>query len=69
MCRLRAGALWSHDSFNQLRVAKPKHDEPGRIVVAVDPSGGSEDGHDEQVRNEPRVHVVTIRPEVPPALQ
>ena len=42
------GALWSHDRFDRLRISAPKSDELGRIIVAVDPSGGAEEGTDEQ---------------------
>lgn len=42
------GALWTHDALDGLRTAYPKPDELRRVVVAVDPSGGKEEGNDEQ---------------------
>lgn len=40
------GALWRPEQFDDIRVGEPP--AMVRVVVAVDPSGGSEDGHDEQ---------------------
>jgi phage terminase large subunit-like protein len=43
-----AGALWSLDQLEQLRLEELDLSTVGRIVVGVDPSGGSEEGNDEQ---------------------
>lgn len=43
-----AGTLWSLDLLEQLRLSDYDWKQLGRIVVAVDPSGGSEEGNDEQ---------------------
>lgn len=43
-----AGSLWSLDQIDKLRLDDIELATLGRIVVAVDPSGGSEEGSDEQ---------------------
>lgn len=42
------GALWTHDGLDKLRCAAPPEHERQRVVVAVDPSGGNEEGNDAQ---------------------
>jgi len=40
------GALWQRDRIDELRTKV--HPDLARVVVAIDPSGGSDEGHDEQ---------------------
>lgn len=42
------GALWTHDMLDSDRAPEPKPNELRRVVVSVDPSGGSGEGNDEQ---------------------
>ncbi len=46
------GALWTHAMLDKLRVARPAAETIRRVVVAVDPSGGSDDSAAEEDRTD-----------------